>query len=400
MSLRTDLAAEIEIDEVVVAIDGLDPRRRPLTGADALLEGARIAELDDVPTGTRRLDVTLLRGGTPVVTRPTSVTVGPATAVTVVLTRDCRGVLCADERAQACVGARCVAPECSPETPDACPMPACVEASDCAPAAACAAVACAGGACLYGDGGGCAAAEYCAPERGCVPRPGQRPTPRFVVSLSPDRASPVALEGAHLDAPVHVFAEGVEGVTRIDYRIDGTEDWRPAEARDAPPFDLVSGSTAEVAAPLNVACLPIGAHTLRATLTRDDGTTEDVLTSFTTEGASEGWYWTDDPYRRGLRPLDEGTSLAGVVYLLWAPGARRDVRRVVFTRSWDAPGTERLENAAPYDVMGTGGTTPYGAASPLDLTALTGEQRVTAVIRLEPSGTLGDTLEVSFGVAP
>lgn len=93
--------------------------------------------------------------------------------VTVVITRDCKGVMCPEAsapRATACLGGECVDPRCSPETPEFCPPPRCALASDCdPPAVACAGSRCEDGTCLVApDDGRCAAGEICDPDLGCV----------------------------------------------------------------------------------------------------------------------------------------------------------------------------------------------------------------------------------------
>ncbi len=396
VTLRTDLVPGVEVDAVVVSVDGVERARRDLGPTERVVGGVVAAEISDLSLGGHRVELVLEREGAPVVAQVTAVTVTPATSVTVVITRDCRGVDCgAGEAARACLGARCVEPSCTPETPEACPSPECADASECAASQACATPVCSAGVCLYDDAGICAADEYCDPEFGCVLLPGRRRVPTIVVSRSSDRAEPAPLEGAALSGLVHVFAEGAEGgtVSAIEYRIDGTEDWRPLHLVEEAPFDLAGGGTLEAAAPLDVDYLAGGPHTLRATVRWDDGEVDELTVSFTTTSPRSGWFWTDDPLRGSPRPLAGATLPPGDVYLIWAPGMRTDVIRVRF---FVDDGPEALENMAPYDVGGTERTRAFDPPAPVTLAV--GDHLVRATLELDPPPSTQE-LEVRFVVA-
>lgn len=181
VDLRTDLAPGVEFDAVrVERLEGDAAGLFRLHAADADLDyvaGARVSELE-VPSGTASLRVAVLRAGGVVVERPVLVEVAGATAVTVVVSRDCRGVSCPDAgddpSETACLAGNCVEPSCVEELPETCEG-ICTNDAECpAPAAACARAVCTtSGACLASPiVGECAAAEYCAPETGCAPRSG------------------------------------------------------------------------------------------------------------------------------------------------------------------------------------------------------------------------------------
>ncbi|MFK7991752.1 MAG: RCC1 domain-containing protein [Sandaracinaceae bacterium] len=89
--------------------------------AAARLAAFRVAELTDVPTGEWMVRATLLdEAGSPVSSGRVQIQLRNAPqTVTVVITRDCVGVMCDGQAV--CVGGECVDPTCSPEQPDACP---------------------------------------------------------------------------------------------------------------------------------------------------------------------------------------------------------------------------------------------------------------------------------------
>ncbi len=180
VDLRTDLVSEVEFDAVRLELldddaSGSFERHDAMAGAD-YVAGVRIGELL-VEGSQAYLRVALLRHGVTVAERPVLVSMHGATAVTVVIGRDCRGVSCpgsADDPSQtACLAGHCVDPSCVEEAPQTC-EPECSADADCpAPAAACAHAVCtAGGACLFGEiDGACGADAYCVPTIGCVSRP-------------------------------------------------------------------------------------------------------------------------------------------------------------------------------------------------------------------------------------
>lgn len=172
VSLRSDLVAPMEVTEArLSATDtatGLTSRARvALEPGDDLAAGLPLAQLDVRP-GTHRLDVALLdAAGQVVAERPTLVEVTGDTAITVLLTRDCREVACGD--GLACHGGRCVDERCSSLDEASCGAGECAADADCAADTTCAAGTCAAGACLaVADDASCGEGLWCSPDLGCL----------------------------------------------------------------------------------------------------------------------------------------------------------------------------------------------------------------------------------------
>lgn len=133
----------------------------------------RVTELDLTSSESALMTVALLDGTSVVQMQPRRVVplATGVTVVTVLITRDCEGVMCpgaGDAAAIACVGGRCINPACTPETPDLCP--ACE--GTCAPSAvACVDTTCRPeGVCFDApDDTLCEEGEFCAAEDGCIP---------------------------------------------------------------------------------------------------------------------------------------------------------------------------------------------------------------------------------------
>lgn len=135
--------------------------------------GVRVAELT-LPRGPYSFDVVAVGpDGEVLASRPVRADVGALTVVTVLLTRDCAGVVCpdgGDPAATACLAGRCVDAGCSADTPEACGPATCNAPSDCATPSTCAAAECVSGACFASpDHAACGDAMICDVARGCLP---------------------------------------------------------------------------------------------------------------------------------------------------------------------------------------------------------------------------------------
>lgn len=167
VDVRTDLVPGSEI--VALQLD-LDDGQSASTVVDTTVdwfEGGRLARLE-VSRGPRVLTVMALGPDeTPLVQRRVRVDVGEDLGVTVLLTRDCRGVRCDAPGAEACRAGRCVGLDCIEQALESCGEPECATELDCPAASSCGSVACEAGACVYRSGDSCDAGEYCDPEFGC-----------------------------------------------------------------------------------------------------------------------------------------------------------------------------------------------------------------------------------------
>lgn len=175
VDLKTDYVPFVEFDAVRVQVDDGDVALRfdhVVERGEDYLRGQRINEAM-TQAGEHALTVTLFRGGNPVATRRVSAIVQPPiTVVTIVLTRNCEGVMCPNDNPalDSCLGGRCVDPRCTPQTPEFCPPDQCMAASECAvPDVACVEGRCDDGVCLAVPNDAlCEAGEVCHGVRGCI----------------------------------------------------------------------------------------------------------------------------------------------------------------------------------------------------------------------------------------
>lgn len=182
VDLKTDALPGVEFTELLVEVEDADfgtlrfvdrVATRDLPGD--LLRGAPLAELEGLAPRTYRVYAAALDdAGRVILDRAVEYELAPSGgALTVVLTRACRGVSCPrglDGEVLACQNERCVDPACHPDAPEACGGDECATAADCGPAAACATPVCECGVCLYEvREASCAADERCHPIRGCEP---------------------------------------------------------------------------------------------------------------------------------------------------------------------------------------------------------------------------------------
>lgn len=188
VQLRTDLVPGAEFTGVVIRAEGV-PDLEAIARRDMdFLEGVRVGEVAGLPRDPDvSVEVDLVTSLGVVVTRPLVVDLTSGNvAVTVLVTRDCRGVACPagdDPTASACLAGRCVEPTCTEETPEDCGIVSeCVRDDDCPALDMCSARICDDGICLYDEVvDACMADFFCNPETGCEPIPdfpdaGPRPT--------------------------------------------------------------------------------------------------------------------------------------------------------------------------------------------------------------------------------
>ncbi len=176
VELRTDFAAGVDFDLVETRIDGTRPARTEVRIGQPFAEGRRVAAFDSLAAGTHTATVTLFSGTVTVATRHVVVDLRGSTTITVLVTRDCADIVCPGRgdapNLTECHGGRCVEPECTPETPEACGTAECEMDADCPTGALCSVPRCTAGACLLApDQSTCAADERCDLSLGCVPLP-------------------------------------------------------------------------------------------------------------------------------------------------------------------------------------------------------------------------------------
>ena len=117
-----------------------------VTSETTATAGFVVAELANPPRGSLLVEVRLMRGSMVVATDERLVLFRQTSAVTLLVSRECEGVMCPLEGMSACVGGVCVDPRCTPEAVEFCP-------SDCSADAECVAAdapACVGGLCFAG----------------------------------------------------------------------------------------------------------------------------------------------------------------------------------------------------------------------------------------------------------
>lgn len=181
VNLRTDYVPNVEFEQVRIflaaaGVEGEDVLMHGARDTDYVL-GQRIASFENVTPGEYRVRAELLaQNGRVVGQRSLAFTLSQSTSATVVITRNCTGVVCpggTDPSATECSGGRCVQPECSPETPLACGEAGCVESANCTGSAACAEGLCTTeGSCIFMPvDGACGDADYCDSALGCLPLP-------------------------------------------------------------------------------------------------------------------------------------------------------------------------------------------------------------------------------------
>ncbi len=182
-SVRSDLRPGVEFDRVQTALFDGDAAfgiartfERDVALSEDFAAGQVVAEFGNVPSGPNVAQVRLLLAGTVVLARNVRLDVDGPLGVTIVMSRNCIGVMCplpdGDPAYTACVAGRCAPPTCTIESPELCGAPACMRDEDCAAPVACATSSCTDGACIVTpDDGLCASGEVCDAALGCTSPP-------------------------------------------------------------------------------------------------------------------------------------------------------------------------------------------------------------------------------------
>lgn len=181
--LKSDLQPGYEFSEVRTTLVGVPTSSegtqivRALTSEHpAYLSGREVAVFEDVLANEPVVQVLVMTGELVILERHAVARIegGGAAVVTVLATRDCRGVTCPGvagaPNETECVGGACVPRSCTPERPGTCPPPPCSRDSDCETRGIeCARSRCADGRCLLAaDESLCGAGEQCALDVGCI----------------------------------------------------------------------------------------------------------------------------------------------------------------------------------------------------------------------------------------
>jgi len=186
VQVRTDYVPGVEFQRVRTSL--LDTGRADVvfdveTG-DSFVEPRRVADIGDVSEQIT-LEVSL-EGADTIARRVVRAQVSESLGLTVVITRDCEGVVCGDPSLPTCHGGRCADDRCTEESAEFCPEAECTFDGDCMGGASCARALCTSGTCLLaGDDASCETTEYCDPAAGCMPLPGT-----VVDSGMPDTCTP------------------------------------------------------------------------------------------------------------------------------------------------------------------------------------------------------------------
>ena len=170
VDVRTDWLAGREF--IAVRTTLVDEGREEEASAfesDDYLSGVRVAELQGLAPGAHLVRVELVGGGGDVIAqRPVSIQLSTDLAAIVVITRDCRDVVCSGALS-ACLNGVCVDPRCSDAAPEFCPV-ACETVATCATTGVeCVEPLCVDGACYQrANDARCAGGASCSFEAGCV----------------------------------------------------------------------------------------------------------------------------------------------------------------------------------------------------------------------------------------
>ena len=225
--------------------------------------------------------------------------------------------------------------------------------------------------------------------------PASANTYSLLVSTSPDRSSPVALEGQSVTGNIYVFVSPGTGIKRVDFFVDDpTMSGAPFKSDGKAPYDLAGTASGGGAVAFDTTLIPDGSHSVTAAVViKATGATEVATSTFTVNNGTtppppppsgRSLLLSTSATRSSPVPL-QGQTVGGTIYVFVSPES--GVARVRFfvddpTMSGVPFGTD---TSAPWDLAGTG---KNGNAKPYDTTQLAdGQHEVTASIDLSAGGT-------------
>ena len=241
-----------------------------------------------------------------------------------------------------------------------------------------------------------------------APPPPPSPAGVLKVSRSANRSAAVELQANNWSAgeSVYVFLETALAGTRVQFFLDGSTSVFQTEG--AAPWDFKGGSSTTANPFVNT--LPAGSHSIRALMTRTDGSTFAVTSTFTVAGSTTTTTTTTTTTARpptsssGLLKVSRSANRSSSVALegnQWSRGelvyvfldtAQAGTRVQFFLDNATTP--LRTEGAAPWD-FGGGGT---ATANPFTNTLSAGTHSIRAVLTRTDNTTR--TFTSTFSVKP
>ncbi|MFT5353196.1 MAG: hypothetical protein ACI9KE_000394 [Polyangiales bacterium] len=165
VDLRTDFIPGTEFDGVAVTVGDSETSSFAVLQEQDFLRGVRVGRFE-AEAGSQTVTVELIRAGEVLVERIATAVVAVDSVVQLVISRDCREVLC--DVGLSCRGGACVDTRCTASTPEFCPEAECQVAAECSPPVDCATSTCASGVCLLRADNARCGAGACDLMLGCV----------------------------------------------------------------------------------------------------------------------------------------------------------------------------------------------------------------------------------------
>jgi large repetitive protein len=213
----------------------------------------------------------------------------------------------------------------------------------------------------------------------------QAAAPALVYSTSPDRSSPVPLEGSQVQGFIYVVQPAATGIKEVRFYVDDpTRAGTPHRVERGAPYDLQGSNTDGTATPFDTRKLADGQHTITTQVLYSNGTNEVATYTFTTNNtgappALPQLKVSTSPDRSGAVAL-EGAQVAKQIYVFQP--AMSGITKVSFWLDDIAmAGTPRqVETAAPWDFAGSNGD---GTAKAFDTRGLqNGQHTVTTAVEI------------------
>jgi N-acetylneuraminic acid mutarotase len=225
---------------------------------------------------------------------------------------------------------------------------------------------------------------------------------QLLLSTSPDRTSPVALNGATTSGNIYVFANHTSPLLRVRFFLDNPQmTGAPRTIEAAAPYDFNATAANGTANPFSTSTLTNGTHSITAAFDLSAGGTQVVTATFTVSNSASGNFQllvSTSPTRSNPVALN-GFSASGNIYVFTSPTSGVSSVRFFLDDPTMAGAPRQTEFTPPHDFAGTAAD---NTANPFNAASLSGgSHTITAAVDTSAgTAVLNGTFTVAGGTTP
>lgn len=219
----------------------------------------------------------------------------------------------------------------------------------------------------------------------------------LMLSSSPDRSNPVALDSSTVTGNIYVFVSPDSGISQVSFFLnDPGMTGSPIQVEKRTAYDFAGTASGNVAKSFDSSGLPNGLHNISALIDLSDGSSEIVSANFTVSNNESTFELRLSTSSDRASPvLLEGESVSGNIFVFLQPESGVNTVSFFLDDPLMNGSPIQTEKKAAYDFAGTSSN---GLAKPYDTTVLTdGAHTITVLIALSGGGSVVVTSTFDVG---